>query len=65
MGTQSDLDRVVELYGRSVINVLIQDDYGLRDADQAVAAMESRSVGGKLLIRREGVLAVHSWRSPL
>jgi NADPH2:quinone reductase len=50
MGTQADLERLVDLVEAGDLDPVVNETYSLADADQAFADMDDRSVFGKLLI---------------
>jgi NADPH:quinone reductase-like Zn-dependent oxidoreductase len=50
MGTQADLERLVDLVEAGDLDPVVNETYSLADADQAFADMDDRSVFGKLVI---------------
>ncbi|MFB6107029.1 MAG: alcohol dehydrogenase catalytic domain-containing protein [Halobacteriaceae archaeon] len=53
MGTQTDLERVVDLVDRGAFDPPVGGTYPLDDADEAFAAMQERTAFGKLLLTRQ------------
>lgn len=50
MGTQADLERLVELVASGDLDPVVNQTYPLEDADQAFADMNDRSLFGKLVV---------------
>jgi NADPH2:quinone reductase len=50
MGTQADLERIVEFVKHGAFEPPVHATYGLEETAQAFADMESRDVFGKLVV---------------
>jgi NADPH2:quinone reductase len=50
MGTQADLERLIELVESGDLDPVVNETYALEDADRAFAEMDDRSVFGKLVV---------------
>lgn len=51
MGTQTDLERLVELVADGALEPVVGDEFGLEETDDAFATMRDRDAFGKLVIR--------------